>query len=119
MSSIVQNIKAYLDYKGVSIAEMERECGLANATFSKAYAKKASIKSETIEKFLSVYNEISSDYLLRGIGAYEADESKSEIVKFLDRRLKEKDEIIKQLNIEIGKLYERLGYKDSGSKKAI
>lgn len=66
---ILERLKEYIDYKGLSVAAFERSIGMANASFGKSLKNKGAIGSDKLEKILSVYNEISPDWLLTGKGS--------------------------------------------------
>lgn len=62
-------IKEYLDYKGIPVYQAEKACGVSNASISKALKPGATtMKSDTLEKFLSTYTDLSAEWVLRGIG---------------------------------------------------
>ena len=108
MSSIVERIKNYADSKGVTIFELEMKAGLANATFSKAYKNNKSIRTDVLEKILTAFPGMSSDYILKGRGVMEEVKTESGVISYLERYVMDKDEIIKKQQIEIGMLYERI-----------
>lgn len=65
---ILDRIKEYIDYKGITIAAFERSIGMANASFGKCLKNKRAIGTDKLEKILTIYTDISSDWLLLGIG---------------------------------------------------
>lgn len=68
MQSIVTRLKEYLDHIGVNTSSAEIAIGVSNGSLSKPFNKDTTIKTDTLEKFLIKYNDISSDWLLRGKG---------------------------------------------------
>lgn len=62
-------IKEYLDYKGIPVYQAEKSCGVSNSSISKALKPGATtMKSDTLEKFLSTYTDLSAEWVLRGTG---------------------------------------------------
>lgn len=68
MTSIVEKLKEYLDFKGFSVSLAEKEVGLSNGSLSKPFNAKTTIKTDTLEKFLKKYSEINPEWLLTGKG---------------------------------------------------
>lgn len=68
MCKILNRIKEYIDYKGIPIAAFERSVGMSNASFSKQLKNHGAIGSDKIENILSVYPELSTEWLLTGRG---------------------------------------------------
>lgn len=71
---ILERIKQFIDYKGMTIAAFERSIGMANASFGKSLKNGGAIGSDKLEKILSVYPEISPAWLMTGRGEMLADE---------------------------------------------
>lgn len=69
MQSIVTRLKEYLDHIGVNTSSAEIAIGVSNGSLSKPFNKDTTIKTDTLEKFLKKYTDISSDWLLRGNGS--------------------------------------------------
>ncbi len=65
---ILERLKEYIDYRGISIAAFERSIGMANASFGKSLKNKGAIGTDKLEKILNVYPEISPSWLLTGDG---------------------------------------------------
>lgn len=65
---IVERIKEYIDYKGISIAAFERSIGMSNASFGKSFKNKGAIGTDKLENILSKYSDISPLWLLTGEG---------------------------------------------------
>ena len=65
---ILERIKEYIDCKGITIAAFERSIGMSNASFGKSLKNRGAIGSDKIENILSVYTDLSSEWLLTGIG---------------------------------------------------
>ena len=47
---ILERIKQYIDYKGLTISSFERSIGMANASFGKSLKNKGAIGSDKLEK---------------------------------------------------------------------
>lgn len=62
-------IKEYLEYKGIPVSQAEKACGVSNSSISKALKPgTTTMKSDTLEKFLSTYTDLSAEWVLRGTG---------------------------------------------------
>ncbi|WP_185284939.1 S24 family peptidase [Elizabethkingia anophelis] len=68
MDSIVNRLKEYLSHKGISTSAAEMDINLSNGTLSKPFNAGTTIKTNTLEKFLSVYKDINPEWLLIGSG---------------------------------------------------
>lgn len=65
---ILDRIKLYIDTKGISIAAFEKSVGMSNASFSKSLKNNGSIGTDKLENILSIYSDISPEWLLTGQG---------------------------------------------------
>jgi phage repressor protein C with HTH and peptisase S24 domain len=65
---IVERIKEFIDYKGISIAAFERSIGMSNASFGKSLKNKGAIGTDKLENILNIYPDISPLWLLAGEG---------------------------------------------------
>lgn len=65
---ILDRIKQYIDTKGISIAAFEKSVGMSNASFSKSLKNNGAIGTDKLENILSVYSDISPEWLLTGQG---------------------------------------------------
>jgi len=68
METIVQRLKKYLDFIGISVSLAEKNVMLSNGSLSKPFNANTTIKTDTLEKFLLFYNDISPEWLLTGQG---------------------------------------------------
>lgn len=132
---ILERLKEYIDYRGISVAAFERSIGMANASFGKSLKNKGAIGTDKLEKILSTYPEISPAWLMTGEGdmlktkrtpenpqAQEPTNSEHKDNKnqplaqdipplILDRLLNtiaEKDAIIREQAEELGRLREQI-----------
>ena len=64
----MERIKGYMDYKNIPIATFERNVGMSNNSFGKTLKSGGSIGLDKLEKILSVYPDLSAEWLLRGVG---------------------------------------------------
>ena len=125
MSTVVERIKEYLDYKGISNAAFEKSMGLSNAAFRNLLIKKGAIGSDKLENFIILYPEVSPEWLVTGKGEMLTTESREEVeevrandksmperlldiiegqkkqIETLLEMLKEKDEEINRLRVEL------------------
>ena len=65
---ILERIKEYIDCKGITVAAFERSIGMSNASFGKSLKNRGAIGSDKIENILSMYTDLSSEWLLTGTG---------------------------------------------------
>ena len=65
---MLNRLKKYIDYKGISISAFERSIGMSNASFGKSLKNGGSIGGDKLEKILSVYPDINAEWLLTGAG---------------------------------------------------
>lgn len=132
---ILDRIKQFIDYKGMTIASFERSIGMANASFGKSLKNKGAIGTDKLEKILSIYSELSPAWLLSGEGdmlktkrtprnpdndnppvCHDEDKNNTptnqvfiaEIVEKLLTTIKEKDDKIAEQAAYIGRLEERI-----------
>lgn len=66
MKNIVEKLKEYLEFKGVTVSAAEKEIGVANGTLSKPFKANTTIKTDTLEKFLNIYSDINPVWVLDG-----------------------------------------------------
>ena len=112
---ILERIKQYIDYKGISISAFEKSIGMGNASFGKSLKKGGAIGTDKLENILSIYPEISPNWLLTGTGemlrsvdiTFEPEDQKTLVdlvssqkneIQFLKDKLEEKDKIISDLS---------------------
>ena len=124
---IIERIKQFIDYKGISVASFERSVGMSNASFGKSLKSGGTIGCDKLENILFVYPELSPSWLMTGRGpmlekdpsrTQEATQTKPKATRstptsaatesVLLSLIREKDETIRQQAIEIGKLTEQL-----------
>ena len=65
---ILERIKQYIDYKSISVAAFEKSIGMSNASFGKCLKKGGAIGRDNLLYILSVYPDISPNWLLTGNG---------------------------------------------------
>lgn len=68
ISPTKQNILKYLDYKGISKAVFCRETGISYENF-KGKSLKSDIGGAILGKIITIYSDISAEWLLTGKGA--------------------------------------------------
>ena len=66
---IVERIKEFIDYKGISVAAFERSIGMSNASFGKSLKNKGAIGTDKLENILTIYPDINASWLLTGEGS--------------------------------------------------
>lgn len=65
----LERLKAFFESQGIATGTAEKACGFGNATLRNAFESGKGIGSDKLEKILSVYPGLSSEWLLRGIGS--------------------------------------------------
>lgn len=60
--------KAYLESNNITNARAEKDCGFSNGLIGNAIKANSSLGSDKLEKILSVYSDLSAEWLLRGRG---------------------------------------------------
>lgn len=69
LNMILERIKQYIDEKGISIAAFEKSVGMSNASFGKSLKNKGAIGTDKLENILSVYTDLSPEWLMSGKGS--------------------------------------------------
>ena len=70
----IERFREYLDAKGIANARAEKDCGFSNGLIGNALKTKTTIGSDKLEKILSVYSDLSAEWLLRGVGSMLLDD---------------------------------------------
>lgn len=65
---ILERLKEYIDSKGISVSAFEKSIGMSNASFGKSLKNKGAIGTDKLENILTVYPDLSPDWLLTGRG---------------------------------------------------
>ena len=65
----LERLKAYFNTQGIAVGTAEKACGFGNATLRNAFEGGKGVGSDKLEKILSVYPDLSSEWLLRGVGS--------------------------------------------------
>lgn len=68
MGKTIERIKEFIEFKGISLNQFDKEIGAGNGYIGKQIVKNASIGSDKIEKMLSKYIELNPRWLLTGKG---------------------------------------------------
>ena len=110
---ILERLKQYIDFKGISVAAFERSIGMANASFGKSLKKQGAIGTDKLENILNIYPDISPMWLLKGEGNMILTNESAQPVQeatptYLLNMISEKDTLIRQQAEELGELRERI-----------
>lgn len=65
---ILERLKEYIDLKSITVAAFERSVGMSNGSFGKALKNCGAIGTDKLENILSVYSDLSIEWLLTGNG---------------------------------------------------
>ncbi|WP_299526975.1 hypothetical protein [Winogradskyella sp.] len=110
--SSVQRIKKYLDFKGITIQNYESSVGYSNGAFGSQIRNNGKIGSDKLEKTLSLYTDLSAEWVLLGKGEMLNDDktnepnpdyqkTKTQKGGFIDETIEQKLDIIIRQNKEI------------------
>lgn len=110
---ILERLKQYIDFKGISVAAFERSIGMANASFGKSLKKQGAIGTDKLENILNIYPDISPAWLLKGEGnmiltGEVSQPTQEPAPTYLLNMVNEKDLTIRGQAEEIGELRERI-----------
>ena len=110
---ILERLKQYIDFKGISVAAFERSIGMANASFGKSLKKQGAIGTDKLENILNIYPDISPAWLLKGEGnmiltGEVSQPTQEPAPTYLLNIVNEKDLTIREQAEEIGELRERI-----------
>ena len=97
---VLERLKEYIDYRGISIAAIEKAAGMSNASLRKAIQSGNGIGTDKLEKILVLFPDLSAEWLLRGEGEMLRNEEESRLSN-LCRELAGINERKKQLEEEI------------------
>lgn len=65
---VLENIKKFIDSKGISIAAFEKSIGMSNNSFRKSLNSGGNLGSDKLENILRIYSEINPTWLMTGDG---------------------------------------------------
>ena len=66
---VLENLKKFLDSKGISIAAFEKSIGMSNNSFRKSLNSGGHIGSDKLENILKIYPELNPTWILTGKGS--------------------------------------------------
>jgi hypothetical protein len=119
ISPTKRNILQYLDYKGISKADFCRQTGFSYENF-KGKSLKSDIGGAVLGKIITIYSDISPEWLLTGSGSMTRsnvasvppdetpDESPNAALNTLKGIIKEQALDIARLELEVSTLKKRL-----------
>lgn len=67
MSGFHTRLKEYIDSRKLSVARFEMLCGISNGTLARALKQEKSVTTDSLEKILGTFSDLSAEWLLRGI----------------------------------------------------
>lgn len=68
MERIIDRVNDYIQYKGISIRAFENEAGIKYSTISAAIKRGTELNTATLLKIIDTYDEIDTDWLMKGEG---------------------------------------------------
>ena len=69
LTMILDRIKQFIDSKGIAVSAFEKSIGMSNDSFGKSLKSGGAIGTDKLENILSVYPNLSPNWLLTGEGA--------------------------------------------------
>jgi repressor LexA len=78
METIVERLRVYLEKTHVSVSNAEKLLNVSNGALSKPFNAKTTIKTDTLEKFLKHFTDMSAEWLLTGKGEMLRDQEEKE-----------------------------------------
>lgn len=64
----LERLKSYFETREIAVGTAEKTCGFGNATLRNAFESGKGIGTDKLEKLLLIYPDLSSEWLLRGVG---------------------------------------------------
>lgn len=130
--SVLQRIRALLKTKRVSMLQVSDSCGIKQNTFSRQISGESSLSASTLLSIIGYFEDVSTEWLLRGSGEMLKDTQSSPSSANSDTEpklsttsamyetlIKDRDEQIEELKAEVNKLIgennvmrEQLGMKE-------
>lgn len=65
-SEVIQRIKHVIELKGMSVTALSKNLGIVQQTLNRQISGDSAMSLLTIDKFLSCFPDVSSEWLLRG-----------------------------------------------------
>nr|DAI92841.1 MAG TPA: SOS-response transcriptional repressor [Caudoviricetes sp.] len=65
---VLENLKKFIDSKGISVSSFEKSIGMSNNSFRKSLNSGGHIGSDKLENILKIYPELNPVWLLQGEG---------------------------------------------------
>jgi hypothetical protein len=65
---MLDRLKEYIDFKGISVAGFERSIGMSNASFGKSLKNGGTIGADKLEIILRIYSDLNLTWLVTGKG---------------------------------------------------
>jgi hypothetical protein len=121
---MLQRLKEYIDYKGVSTSRFEKSIGMSNASFGKSLKNNGTIGADKLEIILNVYADLDLYWLVTGKGemikSYESNAIPSIVeekppnfksIQVYEKRIRTQEETIETLQRYIRVLEDKLNKK--------
>jgi hypothetical protein len=64
----IERLKKYLDFKGISMNSFDKSIEASNGYIGKQIKNSASVGSDTLQKIVSVYQDLNLQWLITGVG---------------------------------------------------
>ena len=120
MTNISDRIAILIKEKGISTRALEQAIGCSNGVISRCISKGTDISSLWVSKIIEIHNDINPTWLLTGKGDiyYNTSSTTTQTTELssLLALIREKEEIIREQDREIGRLEERIRQNDKSKK---
>lgn len=71
----IERVEILIKDEGISISAFEKKVGMSNNSIQTAIKRKANLKDDTLNSILSVYTDVSPEWLLTGKGSKYRDKN--------------------------------------------
>lgn len=75
--SMLERIKTFIDYKGISVRKFEIALGMSNGTIHNAISKGSSLSSQWLTKMMEIFPELNPNWLVTGKGQMLVEQSRT------------------------------------------
>lgn len=123
MCKVLERIKTYIDYKGITISTFEKSVGMSNSSFGKQLKNKGAIGSDKLENILSTYSDLSPEWLFTGNGEMIKPQSsslqQSQISIPIHHKIAEDVDAIRDSKITLSQTRPRIPYRAAAGSLSI
>jgi repressor LexA len=81
---VTEKLKQYIDFKGISLYEIENKLSVGRGTISKSIKENKSIGSKILENILTIYDDINPTWLITGMGEMLKESNNKKVMATVD-----------------------------------